>query len=131
MNVGDVDKGVYVALTGHTPTATLATGGVWNGQAAQGTTGQYVTFQNVPNGSPVYGLRGHDPIHALLYLVKALSDTASPGPAISLADTFDDALQTLTVEGVQVISVKRRQNFRLPDPEGGWQVGAYYEVMIQ
>ena len=109
---------------------TLATGGVWNKIAPQGTALPYVIFQWQGGGDDnLTPRRGRN----LIYTVKALA--ADADTAENIDEQIDLALhyQTLTVSGWTNYRMAREDDVNYQEEPTGvpvWHIGAMYRIEI-
>ncbi len=127
--MNEIDTALYNHLNVGTVTA-LATGGVWNTLAPQGTATPYVLFSKVSEVS-AYSFGGT--IANCLYLVKGVSSALYPAEAGSIDARVRDRLQngTLSVDGWTLARCARETAvmYREGQSPAYWHAGAYYRIV--
>lgn len=109
---------------------TVATGGVYNSLAPQGTKPPFVVF-SIPSKLDDYHFAARG-VNALA-LVKAVSRSTWPAEAEDIDTVIDTLMQdaALTVAGYSVWYCRRESDFAMPEDDKGelWQhVGGLYRI---
>lgn len=126
----NLDKAVYDKLN-VTAVTNVATGGVFNTLAPQGTAPPYVLFQAMTKMDE-HSFNGR--FGNALYMVKAVSRSPWPKEALDIDTQIDTALEdaSLSITGYTALLCRRESDIYLTEDAGGviWtHSGGLYRIM--
>ncbi len=128
--MNELDQALRTHLNVGTVTA-LATGGVWNTLAPQGTATPYVLYQQT---SEIWAYPFGGTIVESVYTVKAVSDQLSPALGGSIDARVLERMQngTIGVSGWTLARCAREQSvfYREGDSPAYWHVGGRYRIVL-
>lgn len=129
-----LETALYARLSGDATLTSLAPGGVWRGMAPVGTTGVWIIFNQISSVDAYTLADRATTTHN--YLIKAIAPGESATPAWDAANRIDTLLtdQSLTVDGVAAMSVRRERIMTMSEADGGEQyqhAGGYYIIWTQ
>jgi hypothetical protein len=129
-----LETALYARLSGDATLTSLAPGGVWRGMAPVGTTGVWIIFNQISSVDAYTLADRATTTHN--YLIKAIAPGESATPAWDAANRIDALLtdQSLTVDGVAAMSVRRERIMTMSEADGGEQyqhAGGYYIIWTQ